>query len=242
MPRQRHLKDAVYAALALSAPTDKALAVLDDMPAASLTGPLLSALLSPVPLVRWRAAAALGRSVARMAEERLEDGRNVMRRFMWSLNEESGAVGWGVPEAMAEVMAASAPLAAEFSRIYLSYVRDLDKDCTYIDHAPLRRGVYWGIARLAQARPQLALPAVPDLLVGLSDCDPESRGYCALALTLLSPPPTPALRAALAALFDDPHRFDLYFDGVFTPAGVSELAHAAHDRLTRPGAPGPVAP
>jgi len=242
MPRPRHLKETVQTALASFAPTDEALAVLDDLPAASLTGPLLSSLLSPAPLVRWRAATALGRSVARMAGERLEDGRNVMRRFMWSLNEESGAIGWGVPEAMAETLAHSEPLAVEFSRIYLSYVRDLDKDCTYIDHAPLRRGVYWGIARLAKTRPQLARPAAPDLLDGLSDCDPESRGYCALALTLLSPPPTPALLAALTALFDDPHRFDLYFDGVMTPASVSELAHAAHDRLTKPGAPGPVAP
>lgn len=242
MPRARHLKDTVTSALASPAPTDEALAGLDALPAASLVGPLLSALLSKAAPVRWRAATALGRAVARMARERLEDGRNVLRRFMWSLNEESGAIGWGIPEAMAEVLAASAPLAAEFSRIYLSYVRDLDKDCTYIDHAPLRRGVYWGIARLAQARPQLALPAAPDLLAGLSDCDPESRGYCALALGLLSPPPTPALGAALTALFDDPYRFELYFDGVFTPTGVSELARRAYDTLTRPDVSGPAAP
>jgi hypothetical protein len=242
VPRPRHLKEAVSAALASSAPTDGALAVLDDMPAAALVGPLLSALLSPVPLVRWRAATALGRTVARMARERLEDGRNVMRRFMWSLNEESGAIGWGVPEAMAETLAHSEPLAAEFSRIYLSYIRDLDKDCTYIDHAPLRRGVYWGVARLARARPELARPAVPDLFTGLSDCDPESRGCCALALALLSPPPTPEILAALAALFDDPYRFELYFDGVMASAGVSDLARRAHDILTRPDVSGPAAP
>lgn len=234
MPRTRHLKETVQAALAGAATTDEALARLEPLPAAGLTGPLLSALLSPVSLVRWRAVAALGRTVARLAEVRLEDGRNAIRRFMWSLNEESGAIGWGVPEAMAETLVRSGPLAAEFSRIYLSYIRDLDKDCTYIDHAPLRRGVYWGIARLAQARPELAAPAVPDLVTGLADCDPESRGHCALALERLAPPATPAMLAALAALFSDSHRFELFRDGALVPTGVSELARAAHARLTRP--------
>lgn len=227
MPRTRHLKETVLAALATSLSTDAALACLEPLPAAALIGPLLSALLSPVPLVRWRAVAALGRSVARLAEARLEDGRNVVRRFMWSLNEESGAVGWGVPEAMAETLARSEPLAREFSRILASYIRDLDKDCTFIDHAPLRRGAYWGLARLAQVRPELAVPAVPDLVTGLGDGDPESRGYCALALERLAPPSTPAMLAALEALFDDPYRFDLFFDGAFFPIGVSDLAHRA---------------
>ncbi|MDQ7832939.1 MAG: HEAT repeat domain-containing protein [Desulfovibrionaceae bacterium] len=234
MPRTRHLKETVLSALATSVSTDAALARLEPLPAAALTGPLLSALLSPVPLVRWRAVAALGRSVARLAEVRLEDGRNVVRRFMWSLNEESGAIGWGVPEAMAETLVHSGPLAVEFSRIYLSYIRDLDKDCTFIDHAPLRRGVYWGIARLAQVRPELVVPAVPDLLVGLSDCDPESRGCCALALERLAPPATPAMLAALTVLFSDPYRFDLFWDGVLSPTGVSDLAHRAYERLRHP--------
>jgi hypothetical protein len=236
MPRTRHLKETVLAALATSRSTDAALACLEPLPAAALTGPLLSALLSPVPLVRWRAVAALGRTVARMAEARLEDGRNVVRRFMWSLNEESGAVGWGVPEAMAETLVHSEPLAREFSRILASYIRDLDKDCTFIDHAPLRRGAYWGLARLAQVRPELVVPAVPDLVVGLGDCDPESRGCCALALERLAPPSTPAMLAALAALFPDPHRFDLFRDGALAPSGVSDLAHRAYERLASPGA------
>ncbi len=28
-----------------------------------------------------------------------------MHRLMWSLNDESGSIGWGVPEAVAEIMA-----------------------------------------------------------------------------------------------------------------------------------------
>ncbi|QLA21014.1 DVU0298 family protein [Desulfolutivibrio sulfoxidireducens] len=235
MPRERHMKEAVRKALAAPGPTDEALAVLDASPPAALTGPLLSALLSPTPLVRWRAVTALGRAVCRMAEARLEDGRIFVRRLMWYLNEESGAVGWGAPEAMAEILARHEGLAREFHRILLSYIRELEKDCTFIDHPPLRRGAFWGVARLAQARPELARPAVPDLVTGLADCDPESRGLCCLALTLLRPEETPEMLAGFLALAGDTHVFDLYWDGELRPARVSELARTAHALLSQPG-------
>ncbi len=222
------------AALAAPGPTAPALASLAALPPAAHTGPLQSALLSPVPLVRWRAVTALGRAVCRMAEARLEDGRVFVRRLMWHLNEESGAIGWGAPEAMAEILARHEGLAREYHRILLSYIREFDKDCTFIDHPPLRRGAYWGVARLAQARPDMALAAVLDLTAGLWDCDPESRGLCCLGLTLLRPeetrrcmpfsrpwPATPTLRPVLGR--------------ELKPVRVSELARMAHALLSQPG-------
>ncbi|MFZ5812015.1 MAG: DVU0298 family protein [Thermodesulfobacteriota bacterium] len=235
MPRKRHMKETVRLALAASGPTDQALDVLDASPPAALTGPLLSSLLSPEPLARWRAVTALGRAVARMAEARLEDARVFVRRLMWHLNEESGAIGWGAPEAMAEILSRNADLAREYHRILLSYIREFDKDCTFIDHPPLRRGAYWGVARLAQARPELVLDAVSDIIAGLSDCDPESRGLCCLALTLLRPPETPEMLAGILALSGDAHEFELYWDGELKPARVSDLARAAYALVSQPG-------
>jgi hypothetical protein len=170
-----------------------------------------------------------------MAEARLEDGRVFVRRLMWHLNEESGAIGWGAPEAMAEILARHEGLAREYHRILLSYIREFDKDCTFIDHPPLRRGAYWGVARLAQARPDMALAAVLDLTAGLWDCDPESRGLCCLGLTLLRPEETPEMYAGFQALAGDAHAFDLYWDGELKPVRVSELARMAHALLSQPG-------
>jgi len=53
----------------------------------------------------------MGRVVSSLAEKDMESARVVMRRLMWNLNEESGGIGWGCPEAMGETMARSAPLA-----------------------------------------------------------------------------------------------------------------------------------
>ena len=77
---------------------------LDEVPARELVGPLFSCL----PLggeATDRAASALGKAVSRMADEHIEEARNVVRRLMWHMNEESGNIGWGIPEAFAEILA-----------------------------------------------------------------------------------------------------------------------------------------
>jgi len=40
-----------------------------------------------------------------------------MRRLMWNLNDESGGIGWGNPEAMGEILACHEALANEYAPI-----------------------------------------------------------------------------------------------------------------------------
>ena len=158
-------------------------------------GPLFSFLLLG-PQTMHRAAVALGQVTARLMQEQPESAKNIIRRLMWHLNEESGNIGWGIPEAFAEILAASAPLAKDFHRILLSYIIDLGRDDNYCDNDTLRRSCYWAIGRLAQARPQLCLTARPWLLKGLEDVDPVCQGMAAWALSQLPPDlmDAPALR------------------------------------------------
>lgn len=144
-------------------------------------GPLMSFLLLGGAM-KWRAAVALGLCVAGLAEAHREDARVVVRRLMWHMNEESGNIGWGIPEAMAEILASHRGLAEEYHRILISYVRDTDKDNNFCDHAPLRRSCYWAVGRLAQAWPDLARGAGEPLLAGLRDEDAPCRGAAAWAL------------------------------------------------------------
>jgi len=144
-------------------------------------GPLFSFLLRE-PLLMHRAAVALGQTVARLAAAEPEAGRNVVRRYMWHMNEESGNIGWGIPEAFGETLAASASLARDFHRVLISYVIDLDRDDNYCDHTQLRRSCYWAVGRLAQARPELGGFARPWLHKGLDDEDIVCRGMAAWAL------------------------------------------------------------
>ena len=74
--------------------------------------------------VRWHAVTAVGQVVVNIANEDLEEGRIVMRRFMWMLNDESGGIGWGAPEAMAEGMALHEVLAEEYAHILVANMRE----------------------------------------------------------------------------------------------------------------------
>ncbi len=189
MPRFRSLKTHLRALLA-SAEWEEHLDDIVALPGKGAVGPLLSCLLLGGE-AKWRAVVALGRVVARIADANMEDARIIMRRLMWHMNEESGNIGWGIPEAFGEILACHPRLADEYHRILVSYVRETGKDDNYCDHAPLRRGVYWAIGRLAQERPCLpgfAETAVPALLAGLADCDLPARGTAAWSLGVLSAP------------------------------------------------------
>ncbi len=93
----------------------------------------------------------MGMVVSNLADHDIESARVVMRRLMWNLNDESGGIGWGSPEAMGEIMARHSRLAQEFASILVSYI---NPDKNYIEHEILQRGVLWGIGRLAYERPE----------------------------------------------------------------------------------------
>jgi hypothetical protein len=120
------------------------------LPGRQVINPLFACFCHRDLLLRWRAVTAMGLVVSRLADQNMESARVVLRRFMWNLNEESGGIGWGCPEAMGECMARSERLADEYGCILLSY---LHPGRNFIEHPALQQGVLWGIGRLAHARP-----------------------------------------------------------------------------------------
>ena len=226
MPSRRQLLPVIRTALAGSEP-GPALAAIGGIAPAVRLGPLFSLLLDREPLIGWRAVTAFGAAMAELAGERLEDAREVWRNLMWRTNEESGNIAWGIPQCMGETLARVPVLAADYHRILLSYVQDMDGDCTFIDHAPLRRGVWWAIARLAETAPALAARALPELTSALADCDPEARGLACLALARIKPDPSRSLLAALTTAADDPAAFDFYNGWHLVPTTVAASAATA---------------
>lgn len=158
--------------------------IRDETAALGAINPLLALL--PRPDLSWQAAFGLGRAVAFIADKDMEAARVFMRRLMWSMNEESGNLGWGVPEAMGCILAEIPALAREYGRILISYGHDTGREDNYVDHAPLRRGVHWGIGRLAASNPAAALPALPHLTRALEDEDAQIRGMAAFAIRQLA--------------------------------------------------------
>ncbi len=155
-------------------------------PAQKLLGALYTALLSPQKLIKWHAVTAVGATVNRLAETDMEQARVVMRRFMWTLNDESGGIGWGSPECMGEIMARRQDLGLEYSRILFSYLAQGDTGSdNYLEYLPLRRGAFWGLARLAQGDPALSREGVSQVQKALKqESDPEILALICLYLRL----------------------------------------------------------
>lgn len=188
-------------------------------------GPLFLFFCDGDTLLKWRAVSAFGDVVSALALQEMEAARVIMRRLMWSLNEESGAIGWGAPEAFGESMAQSAALAREYHRILISYVLEPARgDGNYLEHEPLRRGAYWGLVRLAEVRPGLVRAALPAFVEGISLDDPQIRGLCAWGLGYVG---DQSAVAQLKQLLGDSREVELYRDRVLQALRISDLAQKA---------------
>lgn len=147
----RGLKRKVYDLLK-SADFEQALEELCRLPARQVINPLFSFLYNSDEQIKWRAVTAMGAVVANLADKDMEEARVIMRRLMWNLNDESGGIGWGSPEAMGEILACHEGLAKEYVNILISYTME---DGNYLENEILQRGLLWGIGRLSQVRPHL---------------------------------------------------------------------------------------
>jgi len=191
--------------------------LIGSIPPRRLINPLFSFLCSTEPQVKWRAVKAIGEVVKNIAEEDMESARVIMRRMIWNLNDESGGIGWGLPEAMGEVMARHEGLAGEYFMILESYIR---KDGNLIEHGPLQRGVLWGLGRLAQERPELLRNTTPHVQPFLSSEDPVLRGLAAWIMGFLGGIHDNII---LAELETDETEVTLYVNGTERTYRISEL-------------------
>ncbi len=191
------------------------------MPGRQAVNPLFSFLYSGEEKIRWRAVTAMGAVVGHLADTAMESARVVMRRFMWNLNDESGGIGWGSPEAMGEITAGHAGLADEFACILVSYI---DPHGNFLEHELLQRGSLWGVGRLAHARPLMAKPAAPFLSPFFDSPDPFLRGT---AIWAAAPILDDSMRPLLKARLSDAAPLRLYLQMCMTQTTVAELANAA---------------
>lgn len=179
---RREIREKIFAALSL--PLENTLGSLKELPFTQVLPHLLSALCREDERVKWRAVTSLGVLVPEMAGKNPERARDVIRRMVWSLNEESGNFGWGLPEAMDEILARSEILALKFAPLLLSCIRP---GYNLLDFKPLLEGALWATGRLAESRPDLlrSLGAERFLFPYLESPNPAIRGLSIRALGLI---------------------------------------------------------
>lgn len=169
------------------------------------------------PLVRWRAVKALGWLAAH--DYFLLD--KVIGRLVYTLNEDSGSIGWMTPQALGEICAADPDLVEDFFPIVLSSIKV----------EVFRAGVIWAVGRVAPSRPDLVEDTGPALLVALTDPNPEVRGLACWALGTKRD--TTAINE-LTHMMSDPGRLSFFDGDHLGETTVAELARQALEQLHIP--------
>jgi hypothetical protein len=201
--------------------SDKALAEMGRLPPRQIINPLLSFIQSGNEKVKWGSVKAIGHVVGQLADRDLEAARVIMRRLMWTLNDESGGIGWGSPEAMGEIMAIHRGLAQEYAHILISYARE---DGNYLEHEGLQRGLLWGIGRLSETRPELVRESAGLFLAYLVSRDAVIRGLAVRLMGLLR---VKEAQPVLQTLAEDESAIALVIENRLAATRVKDLAAEA---------------
>ena len=180
---------------------------------------------------KGRAVTFMGVLATDLARDNMEEARELMRRLLWTLNEESGSSGWGAPEAMAEIMAVHEGLADEYAHMLVSYMHE---DGNYLENPLLQRDLLRGIGRLSGARPGLMKrhDAHVHLLAFLESEDRVVRGLAAWCAGLLG---SHEARPFLESLTEDETEIVLYLDQRVVRRSAGHLAREALGRLDEKG-------
>jgi len=224
MSRFRRVKKDVRAILS-DPEWQSRLSELEAWPPGVVVPPLFSMRLDRDEAVRWRSVVAFGLTAGRMAAASMEKARVLMRTCMWHMNEESGNLGWGIPHFMAEAMVNDERIAKEFHKILASYIFcDEACDGNFLDHVELRRDVFWGLARLAESRPELVAHSERFLIIALDEEDPYNRAYAARALGLID---AVEAREKIESMQDDATEIRTFRDEDVVDVTVGQLAGEA---------------
>ncbi|MCX5862861.1 MAG: HEAT repeat domain-containing protein [Deltaproteobacteria bacterium] len=222
--RGRGLKQHVLVLLQ-AADFENSLRELSMLPGRKVINPLFSFLLHSDQKVRWRAVIAMGAVIENLTLTNIEDARVIIRRLMWSLNEESGGIGWGAPEVIGEALARSEKLSTEYSAILASYA---DERGNFLEHEGLQQGLLWAWARLAAVRPHLLRGAGDCLTKYLESKDATVRGLAALAIGLTG---TDEAVPKLRTMLDDDSEFHTYIGNQAAKLHVKDVAKEALQML-----------
>lgn len=191
---------------------------------------LFGALCNPLEIVRWNSICSFGLVVPSLAENNIEDARVVMRRFLWSLNDESGGIGWGAPESLAEIMCHCRQLRHEYLHILISYMcrdgEEIFQDGNYLELPMLQRGLLWGVGRLSQYhRNEMAQQnIVENVVCYLSSPDKTVAGLAIWTLGLLD---AQSARGEIAAFIGRSDLIFIYRDNFLSEIEIGHMAEEA---------------
>lgn len=124
--------------------------------------------------LRLKVVKATGYMVSVIIDGELDFVRTIISNLLWSLNDDSGGVGWSSPELLGEIISQRIDLLKDYIPIIISMLN--------IKEAFFRPGVLWAMGRIASKEPSYIKPYAPYINMYLSDPVPETRGYAVWCL------------------------------------------------------------
>jgi hypothetical protein len=183
-------------------------------------GSLVSLTYDADPQIRWRAVEAVGAAASRVAEGDPDQVREHLRRLLWLMSEESGAICWHAPEAMAEIVLRQPKVFAEYIPIVVTLIENLAEE----DLEHFKAGTLRAIGRLGAVAGDRVREVTPAVASALRDSDPQVRG---MAVWCLNEVGSAELLADHPELLSDEGTVDLYEDGRLVRTTVSRLVRDA---------------
>lgn len=169
-------------------------------------------------IVSWRAMEAIGLVTGEISASDPETVRHTVERLLWMIRDESGGIGWSVPETLAEIVVNNPELCSDIPPIIVSFH----------DEPPLRAGILRAIGRIGTLSQEMVRDALPVLRKYLHSDDSTVRGTAAWALGELNMPDT---EDDLKALLEDAAPVTLYEKGGFKEKTVGLIARESLENL-----------
>lgn len=123
----------------------------------------------------WRAIEGLGIAVKELEEHKPGYAAELVRRYFWNLNEESGGTAWNASEAIGSIIAHCPKQCGHFNWMYSALLND----------ESLNEGTLWGLAQMACVAPILVEPLAEVVLPFLESSDPQLRGRAYLVQAIM---------------------------------------------------------
>lgn len=169
---------------------------------------------------RWHAISAIAYLAKQHAAEEDEVYRNIIRRFIWQMCEESANVPWASPEVIAAVMMDTSKVQYQEFLGPLFYHAGLNEICF--------AGLFWAIGQLAMPYHEELKEFIGQAIPLLTLPDLDVRAYGAWAMQRY---PREEARVHLEDMLDDDRVFPIYEQNVLSEKRVSDLAKEALQAL-----------
>lgn len=180
---------------------------------------LLGFLYDPDDYTHWLAIDALGRVGVALAATHPEKTRELVRRLLWSLNDESGGNAWGATGAIGAIAAGDPGLFGHYLGMMVPCPDDIHACPEFI----------WAVATAGRKSPAVSREYIPFLMDALRSEHAQIRAYAAWGLGVLG---AGEALAALGALSGDHAPAAVYEgDGLYHRRLISELAAAGSARI-----------